>query len=828
MMSKIKIDNVLENRKKSVSKVEKTLKYIRSLIEYLGKLDSLKNELQKSKTIDKGTKSILSNLDQEIDSVTKDLKIELEIWFNLKRRFSRETVNIGVIGRMGQGKSTFLQSITNLSDTEIPASKGQACTSAQSVIYHSPEKQFAKVYFYPEKEFIEHVIKPYYSKLGNDKNFNIGTLPSNLTEISNLRLKSPDTIKSTNAEKQSWYKSFYNVCNNIASYKELLSKPERPIKLSEIKDYVQYKYENNKVSSYKYVAVKKVEIFCQFKNENVDKLGLIDVPGLGDTRLGDEERMIRALGEDVDLILFLKKTDRDRNQWMDVDTKLYDIAEKVLKEKLSLNRWAFMVINNRNNNIDECASLKNTIREKGKIHVIDCMIANVIKNDEANVVLSKTIEYLSNNIENLDQLLINNCIKSLEQTNKKILTLLNLAEGLSKSTNIESRFDKRFEDFFIELRNELNSFRETLKKEQQQSDIELVEKIKEIINVAKNSVKLPPQKLFEKITKGKLSERGYYDELVHNARSYILRNFHELTERQQEKINIRKTQIAQKLTSQDLLQNLKLKSNKEGLEFLELLNQSVQLNTINKNTGLLQGLDFICRFKFSYEGFVQYIVYSTLEQFFPTDIRKLNTISKVETNLNELYLKAKELAKVEFKDESKIEDTLGFIKKNVDDLIHICTSLIDIAFNTGIVTSVHAIAISLKNILNSNDSKKIKKHRSESNIKSLRKTLENNKISTGQESLKILEQRLFDSLDMCEVKLVQTLGNWTNKVSISMSEEFFDHIAYTIESENEWKEYLRNIREDIWSDFKEESILNESISEWNAILNTIRSTVSTV
>jgi ATPase subunit of ABC transporter with duplicated ATPase domains len=38
----------------------------------------------------------------------------------LKNRFNRDTINIGVIGRAGQGKNLLLQSLTGLSSNEIP------------------------------------------------------------------------------------------------------------------------------------------------------------------------------------------------------------------------------------------------------------------------------------------------------------------------------------------------------------------------------------------------------------------------------------------------------------------------------------------------------------------------------------------------------------------------------------------------------------------------------------------------------------------------------------------------------------------------------------
>lgn len=48
---------------------------------------------------------------------------------------------------------------------------------------------------------------------------------------------------------------------------------------------------------FKHMAVESVEIFCRFPNSDVGKLRLIDLPGLGDTRKGDVEQLIKALSD---------------------------------------------------------------------------------------------------------------------------------------------------------------------------------------------------------------------------------------------------------------------------------------------------------------------------------------------------------------------------------------------------------------------------------------------------------------------------------------------------------------------------------------------------
>ncbi len=53
------------------------------------------------------------------------------------RRFSRNTINIAVVGTARQGKSKFLQTVSGLDDRCIPAFPGDHCTGAASIIENS-------------------------------------------------------------------------------------------------------------------------------------------------------------------------------------------------------------------------------------------------------------------------------------------------------------------------------------------------------------------------------------------------------------------------------------------------------------------------------------------------------------------------------------------------------------------------------------------------------------------------------------------------------------------------------------------------------------------
>ncbi|MEL6815249.1 MAG: hypothetical protein AAFP03_10610 [Cyanobacteria bacterium J06598_3] len=64
---------------------------------------------------------------------------------------------------MGQGKSTFLKSLSGLSDNEIPALKGAACTAVRSKIRHHDSETQATVTFHSAQSFLAEVIAPYYT-----------------------------------------------------------------------------------------------------------------------------------------------------------------------------------------------------------------------------------------------------------------------------------------------------------------------------------------------------------------------------------------------------------------------------------------------------------------------------------------------------------------------------------------------------------------------------------------------------------------------------------------------------------------------------------------
>ena len=124
-----RITEIIQKRQplaQRIISVESNLKNLQNAIQILesDRKQQLNQWPNEAKIVDKLNKidfsSILSKIEKELRELHK-----------LRICFARQTLNIGVVGRMKQGKSTLLQTLSGLSDDEIPARSGKACTFDQ-------------------------------------------------------------------------------------------------------------------------------------------------------------------------------------------------------------------------------------------------------------------------------------------------------------------------------------------------------------------------------------------------------------------------------------------------------------------------------------------------------------------------------------------------------------------------------------------------------------------------------------------------------------------------------------------------------------------------
>ena len=160
-----KIRSILDARRPMADRANKTE----------GILNRIDNQLRSfrefvpgyAKRLDADAASRITALLPEIEENLGKIAQEKGKLALLSGRFTRPTLNIGVVGRAGQGKSNFLQKLTGLTAKEIPSASGSRhCTGAPSTIVNRDSQEtYAEIKFHTEKSFLETVIAPFFRGL---------------------------------------------------------------------------------------------------------------------------------------------------------------------------------------------------------------------------------------------------------------------------------------------------------------------------------------------------------------------------------------------------------------------------------------------------------------------------------------------------------------------------------------------------------------------------------------------------------------------------------------------------------------------------------------
>ncbi len=553
-------------------------------------------------------------------------------------------MNLGVVGRARQGKSRLLQSITGLSTSEIPDGDRQHCTGVRSTIHHNPSVETSgEVWFYSERSFLNEVIAPYYREL------NLGAKPIIIQEFANQELPPlPENLKNDSNQATSnkaKYEHLKRYHVNFDKYSHLL-KQESPQRISkqQIREYVAQDSESGERIFFNYLAVKQVKIVCPFPNEDVGQIAVIDLPGLGDTGIGDEEKLIKTLGEDVDFVLFVKMPKSSGDYWADVDVKLYDTATSALIN-LPLKLWSFMILNetdetsSNGNNQNNCQDLRESLGQT-HINVAGLITANCGNSEIVNqLILKPTLNYLTENITKLDMQYTENCADELKQLQSGIKSELEKAKnvlGKIDYTENESKFFKLFnKDFWPNLTKNLKKLcKQQLDERELENDF-LKKQIESIFKSCQEDKNILPT--LEDIEDKNDEEDSFatvYSNYLHEIRTGLSERFLGLDEGLKESIDQVKTKISNVLIEECKLGGL---TSARGVQFLGEITELIPDNL----TSLKLGFQIITEYQLSYRGFIQHRIRKHLDKLTPNKTVKLTKQDANEQDvldyLEELY-----------------------------------------------------------------------------------------------------------------------------------------------------------------------------------------------
>lgn len=638
----LKIQDILNKRRPYIHCIEQTEASLSTLHGLIDELEQMIAQTGNSAAID-----ILGRFGLKLQ-----LNEERKTMAQLKARFSRDTLNIGVVGRARQGKSQLLQSLTGLGNAEIPADDRDHCTGVRSTIFHRPDQATsANVYYYTEAEFLQEIIRPYYRAL------NLGGIPTSLDQFSQTSL---DGVTGEGAEWNAKLIHLKKYQSLLPQYRHLLQRlsPEQ-ITQAQIPEYVaQYDLSDksdNPRHFYNYLAIREIQIFCAFPNSNVGKIAVVDMPGLGNTGLGDDTRMIEALGQQIDLVLFVRFPKGRGDHWADYDVHLYDTANKALKE-IPLDQWAYQVLNMDENGSNEknCKVLLNSMAEN-HLSVVDTLLVNC-KSPEATdtAILQPVLAYMSREINRLDRRYAQASENNLDKIRQDLHVLIQqlgqeLGINAQPSDHDTGIFRPKFDEFWTKLTTAIIDLTRDLKSETDYGkDKNFAQGLEEAVQTAKVQTGIPDIDEIDSRAKALGDYSSTYSALLKIVRTNLTGHFQALDTHLGITVKSAKQRVVNALRDA----GLSPLSDKTDVDFLwdmvELTKDTERFKTMN------EALTHLANFHLLYRGFVQHRIRRHLDDLSPdsdfardyqpdgpgveSKLKLLHrmTLEKIETSLSDL------------------------------------------------------------------------------------------------------------------------------------------------------------------------------------------------
>lgn len=587
----------------------------------------------------------------QIDYITAIQKIDTAIdnLTLLQKRFKRESVRIAFIGFERQGKSTFLQSMTGLPNEVIPAYDGTSCTGAVSVIHNRKTKTpfRAEIEFYTVPEFLNNV-KAKLEMLIPSQKFYLNSLEdlstidmsaytgTDKTEIEKL-------IKNNIIEHRRLYGPFLGrgvieytdkdeVMKFVAQYREYTDKTEIPTiaNPNDIKERVKEQNPDGSPKEivwrhmyYWYLAVKSVNIYCEFPNQDCGRIEFVDTVGLGPSVNADavEKEMFRVLREDCDgaIDVFCPA-----NTGGSVPEREERIFNKLI-ENLSVRnpqKWISYAINSipygPKCNIQNLQDIKEDLALKQLPFGFYEAVNAADRDEVSNKLLIPHLQMIANNLEYLDNNLRENADIVIAETVNCCQRLIKTA---SKVIPMSAITDWKFErDGYEPMLKALNVAMNDLDHDgyAQKKDTECPELTSAYEQLLGNIDKDLPteEELLFRIKSGNfVTPQGMFEEAIEQIRNGILEVFEELNHTVihplQEKVKLDIIEILYHQGKMSLLPLPKEYANiGPSVKWLE----AVICNYIpqEKYPALYEALRYVLDYEINIEGTAEYYVIESL------------------------------------------------------------------------------------------------------------------------------------------------------------------------------------------------------------------------
>ncbi|QKV93989.1 hypothetical protein HUT19_21355 [Streptomyces sp. NA02950] len=332
------IDALLQRRLRQLPEVERESARWQALGERLDELDLAVADLRGHTTMDGELAAALTM--PQLPQIRLAVAEAADAFRVIGSRFTRPTVNIGVSGAARMGKSTLLQSISGLDNNQIPTGHGIPVTAVRSRIFHSPAVRRAELEMHGPESFLAEVVAPLHAAL------ELTTAPRTIAEFGQWPY--PDSVADPRGRLL--LTRLRDLRNALESYEPLLTGGVRTVPLEEIRPYVAYPTHEEITEAAGrvprvYAAVREARIECAFPHPDVARIGIVDLPGLGEVIADADQRHVAGLQNEVDAVLLVKRSSETSSFFDETDTVGLTLLERIRGQVRSTGEFIYLVHN---------------------------------------------------------------------------------------------------------------------------------------------------------------------------------------------------------------------------------------------------------------------------------------------------------------------------------------------------------------------------------------------------------------------------------------------------------------------------------------------------
>ncbi|MFE0458594.1 hypothetical protein ACFW1A_04935 [Kitasatospora sp. NPDC058965] len=324
----------------------------------------------------------------------------------VRARLARRTVNVGVSGQARNGKSTALQSMSDLGDDQIPTGAGGPVTAVRSRIFHSTTRREAQLTLHTEASFCESVLAPYAAALG------IGPRLADLDDLAGFDFPGQQAELAGRPDAALLGPMLVRLSemrDGLPSFRALLTGRTQRVELAQLRDWVAYPAENTVDADRRYLAVRDAEIHCPFPLDELTSLGLYDLPGLGEILPSAEEHHLAGLQNDVDFVLVVKRPTAGNQLWRTEDAKALELIGQA-RGAAALRDFATVLVNDGGTRPEQLAALRADLLKRVNYGTPDSVLrvreADAADREAMRGVLADTLAHLSEALPRMDAAVI--------------------------------------------------------------------------------------------------------------------------------------------------------------------------------------------------------------------------------------------------------------------------------------------------------------------------------------------------------------------------------------------------------------------------------------